>query len=133
MQWFKYDTITAMLTFAGLVTVCIGKYHAIYLLKNQCLKEGVAGCHDTMLNKRYPYQDIYSYIVLALNIPSVITYWKGHRYRQIWINIQLGAKKINTNIPLTAGITWGFFVQIVLLLIVPIPGYDVIYETTGPS
>lgn len=44
LKWFKYDTITAMLTFAGLVTVCIGKYHAIYLLKNECLEKTLSGC-----------------------------------------------------------------------------------------
>lgn len=41
----------------------------------------------------------------------------------------MGDRKINTKIPLCAGIDWFFFFQIILLLVSPIPGHEKIYTT----
>ena len=82
-----------------------------------------------MRNNRYQDHDFYAYIILSLNIMSLITYWIGHRYRQIWVNIKLGDRSIKTKIPLSAGIDCFFIFKVVLLLASPIPGYDKIYTT----
>ena len=84
MLWFKYDTITAVLTMSGLVTICFQKYLAILRLKNECLEFGFDYCHKRMTEERYEYNDLFAYIVMSLNFLSLITFLIGQKYKVRW-------------------------------------------------
>lgn len=53
LKWFKYDTMTAVLTTLGLLVTCFQRYQAIYLLKNECIENGVDACLQRMRFNRY--------------------------------------------------------------------------------
>ena len=132
-SWFYYDSITAFLAITGLLTLCVQKYISIYLLKNECLEKGMAGCEERMYNHRYLYNDTYAWIVISLNVPCVITFFIGNWYKQQWLEIKLDDNNVRkdiqaaTKVSYFKGIDFIFLIQLFLLILAPIPGYKKIF------
>ena len=115
---------------AGLLVICFQKAHAINLLKNECLEKGFEVCRTRMYENRYQHNDLFAYIIICLNIPSIITFFIGQVYRAKWINIKLSNyDSISNKGNLCEQVDGFFFVQLFLLMLSPIPGHKYVFKT----
>ena len=122
MLWFKYDSITTVLTMTGLVVLCFQKYFAINRLKKECLEYGFEHCRNRMYEERYEYNDVFAYIVMAMNIASIVAFLMGQKYKARWYNMKLSNyDSVSNKGNFCQIVDWFFFLQILLLIIGPIP------------